>query len=316
MNYKRLGKTGLWVSELCMGCMTFGGETDEKTSIAMVERCLEAGINFFDTANVYTGGRSEEILGKALRPYRDQVVIATKVRARVAEGPNGEGLSRYHIMQQVEASLRRLQTDVIDLYQVHSWDENTPLEETLSTLNDLVRQGKVRYIGCSNFAAWQLCKALWLSDKHGWARFDSIQPRYNLIDRVVEMEILPLCQAEGVGVMVYSPLAGGILTGKYRPGEPPPPGTRAAENPWFVERRAKPHNLERAQRIVEVLQQFGRPLVQTAIAWTISHPAVTCAIIGARHMEQLELILNGWSGPLPAEEKAILDEASALPPLN
>lgn len=316
MNYKRLGKTGLWVSELCMGCMTFGGETDEKTSIAMVERCLEAGINFFDTANVYTGGRSEEILGKALRPYRDQVVLATKVRARVAEGPNGEGLSRYHIMQQVEASLRRLQTDVIDLYQVHSWDENTPLEETLSTLNDLVRQGKVRYIGCSNFAAWQLCKALWLSDKHGWARFDSIQPRYNLIDRVVEMEILPLCQAEGVGVMVYSPLAGGILTGKYRPGEPPPPGTRAAENPWFVERRAKPHNLERAQRIVEVLQQFGRPLVQTAIAWTISHPAVTCAIIGARHMEQLELILNGWSGPLPAEEKAILDEASALPPLN
>ncbi|MCS6949769.1 MAG: aldo/keto reductase [Armatimonadota bacterium] len=316
MKYKRLGATGLWVSELCMGCMTFGGEADEHTSIAMVERCLEAGINFFDTANVYTGGRSEEILGKALRPYRDKVVIATKVRARVAEGPNGEGLSRYHIMQQVEASLRRLQTDVIDLYQVHSWDENTPLEETLSTLNDLVRQGKVRYIGCSNFAAWQLCKALWLSDKHGWARFDSIQPRYNLIDRVVEMEILPLCQAEGVGVMVYSPLAGGILTGKYRPGEPPPPGTRAAENQWFLERRAKPHNLERAQRIVEVLRQFGRPLVQTAIAWTISHPAVTCAIIGARHMEQLELILNGWSGALPAEEKAILDEASALPPLN
>ncbi|MCS7309163.1 MAG: aldo/keto reductase [Armatimonadetes bacterium] len=316
MKYKRLGATGLWVSELCMGCMTFGGEADEHTSIAMIERCLEAGINFFDTANVYTGGRSEEILGKALRPYRDKVVIATKVRARVAEGPNGEGLSRYHIMQQVEASLRRLQTDVIDLYQVHSWDENTPLEETLSTLNDLVRQGKVRYIGCSNFAAWQLCKALWLSDKHGWARFDSIQPRYNLIDRVVEMEILPLCQAEGVGVMVYSPLAGGILTGKYRPGEPPPPGTRAAENQWFLERRAKPHNLERAQRIVEVLRQFGRPLVQTAIAWTISHPAVTCAIIGARHMEQLELILNGWSGALPAEEKAILDEASALPPLN
>lgn len=316
MNYRRLGKTGLWVSELCMGCMTFGGETDESTSIAMVERCLEAGINFFDTANVYTGGRSEEIVGKALRPHRDQVVIATKVRIRVAEGPNGEGLSRYHIQQQVEASLRRLQTDVIDLYQVHSWDENTPLEETLCTLNDLVRQGKVRYIGCSNFAAWQLCKALWLSDKHGWARFDSIQPRYNLIDRVVEMEILPLCQAEGVGVMVYSPLAGGILTGKYRPGEPPPPGTRAAENPWFVERRAKPHNLERAQRIVQVLHQFERPLVQTAIAWTISHPAVTCAIIGARHMEQLALILNGWSGALSPEEKAVLDEASALPPLN
>lgn len=316
MNYKRLGKTGLWVSELCMGCMTFGGEADEQTSVAMVERCLEAGINFFDTANVYTGGRSEQILGKALRPQRDKVVIATKVRARVAEGPNGEGLSRYHIMQQVEASLRRLQTDVIDLYQVHSWDENTPLEETLSTLNDLVRQGKVRYIGCSNFAAWQLCKALWLSDKHDWARFDSIQPRYNLIDRVIEMELLPLCQAVGVGVMVYSPLAGGILTGKYRPGEPPPSGTRAAENKWFLERRAQEHNIVRAQRIVEVLKGFDRPLVQTAIAWTISNPAVTCAIIGARNMEQLKLILNGWSGPLSPEEKAILDEASALPPLN
>jgi aryl-alcohol dehydrogenase-like predicted oxidoreductase len=296
--------------------MTFGGEADEQTSIAMVERCLEAGINFFDTANVYTGGRSEEILGKALRPHREKVVIATKVRARVAEGPNGEGLSRYHIMQQVELSLRRLQTDVIDLYQVHSWDENTPLEETLSALNDLVRQGKVRYIGCSNFAAWQLCKALWLSDKHDWARFDSIQPRYNLIDRVIEMELLPLCHAEGVGVMVYSPLAGGILTGKYRPGEPPPPGTRAAENPWFRERRAQSHHIERAQHIVEVLKRFDRPLVQTAIAWTISNPAVTCAIIGARNREQLELIVNGWSGPLPPEEKAILDEVSALPPLN
>lgn len=316
MNVKRVGKTGLWVSELCMGCMTFGGEADEATSIAMVERCIEAGINFFDTANVYTGGRSEEILGKALRPYRDKVVIATKVRARVAEGPNGEGLSRYHIMQQVENSLRRLKTDVIDLYQVHSWDENTPIEETLSTLNDLVRQGKVRYIGCSNFAAWQLCKALWVSDKHDWARFDSIQPRYNLIDRVIEMELLPLCTAEGVGVMVYSPLAGGILTGKYRPGEPPPPGTRAAESKWFAERRAQPHNIERAQRIVEIMKRFDRPIVQTAIAWTLSHPGVTCAIIGARNMEQLNLILNDWCGPLPQEEKTILDAASALPPLN
>ncbi len=316
MRYQRLGRTGLWVSELCMGCMTFGGEADEVTSIAMVERCLEAGINFFDTANVYTRGRSEEILGKALKAHRDNVVIATKVRAPVGEGPNNEGLSRYHILREAERSLRRLQTDHIDLYQVHSWDETTPLEETLSALNDLVRQGKVRYIGCSNFSAWQLCKALWISDKQGWSRFDSIQPRYNLIDRVVEMEILPLCRAEGVGVMVYSPLAGGILTGKYRPGEPPPPGTRAAENQWFLERRAKPHNIERAQRIVEVLKQFDRPLVQTAIAWTLSHPAVTSAIIGARNMEQLNLILNNWSGLLPPEEKAILDEASALPPLN
>lgn len=310
MNYKRLGRTGLKVSELCFGCMTLGDEADENLSIRMVERCLEAGINFFDTANVYAEGRSETILGKALQGKRDRVVIATKVRHPVGTGPNDSGLSRYHIMQQVEISLRKLQTDCIDLYQVHRWDTDTPLDETLRALDDLVRQGKVRYVGCSNFSAWQLVCALWLSDKHDWARFDCIQPRYNLIDRAIETELLPACEAFGVGVMVYSPLAGGILTGKYKPGEPFPAGTRGAESEFFRQNRAKPHLLELAQQIVPVMQRFDRPIVQTAVAWTLAHPAVTSAIIGARNMEQLELILNGWQGALPPEEKQILDQVS------
>lgn len=310
MNYKRLGRTGLKVSELCFGCMTLGDEADENLSIRMVERCLEAGINFFDTANVYAEGRSETILGKALQGKRDRVVIATKVRHPVGMGPNDSGLSRYHIMQQVEISLRKLQTDCIDLYQVHRWDTDTPLDETLRALDDLVRQGKVRYVGCSNFSAWQLVRALWLSDKHDWARFDCIQPRYNLIDRAIETELLPACEAFGVGVMVYSPLAGGILTGKYKPGEPFPAGTRGAESEFFRQNRAKPHLLELAQQIVPVMQRFDRPIVQTAVAWTLAHPAVTSAIIGARNMEQLELILNGWQGALPPEEKQILDQVS------
>lgn len=290
--------------------MTLGDEADENLSIRMVERCLEAGINFFDTANVYAEGRSETILGKALQGKRDRVVIATKVRHPVGTGPNDSGLSRYHIMQQVEISLRKLQTDCIDLYQVHRWDTDTPLDETLRALDDLVRQGKVRYVGCSNFSAWQLVRALWLSDKHDWARFDCIQPRYNLIDRAIETELLPACEAFGVGVMVYSPLAGGILTGKYKPGEPFPAGTRGAESEFFRQNRAKPHLLELAQQIVPVMQRFDRPIVQTAVAWTLAHPAVTSAIIGARNMEQLELILNGWQGALPPEEKQILDQVS------
>lgn len=310
MNYKRLGRTGLKVSELCFGCMTLGDEADENLSIRMVERCLEAGINFFDTANVYAEGRSETILGKALQGKRDRVVIATKVRHPVGTGPNDSGLSRYHIMQQVEISLRKLQTDCIDLYQVHRWDPDTPLDETLRALDDLVRQGKVRYIGCSNFSTWQLIRGLWLSDKHDWARFDCIQPRYNLIDRAIETELLPVCEAFGVGVMVYSPLAGGILTGKYKPGEPFPAGTRGAESEFFRQNRAKPHLLKLAQQIVPVMQRFDRPIVQTAVAWTLAHPAVTSAIIGARNMEQLELILNGWQGVLSPQEKQLLDEVS------
>jgi aryl-alcohol dehydrogenase-like predicted oxidoreductase len=320
MNYRSMGRTGLKVSELCLGCMTFGNEADEALSLRMIDRALDAGINFLDTANVYSRGRSEEIVGKALAQgapgRRDQVVLATKVRGRMGEGPNEEGLSRLAIFQQVEASLRRLQTDHIDLYQVHSWDASTPLSETLEALNDLVRQGKVRYLGCSNFAAWQLARALWISDVRGLARFDCIQPRYNLVDRVIEMELLPLCRDQGVGVICYSPLAGGVLTGKYRPGEPPPPESRGARNEGFLRNRVAPHNVERAHRVLTVLQEISHPPTQTAVVWTLANPTLTSAIIGARNMEQLDTLLEGWGWELAPEEKARLDEVSALPPLH
>ena len=316
MNYRRMGRTGLKVSELCLGCMTFGNEADEVLSVRMIDRALDAGINFLDTANVYSRGRSEEIVGKALQARRDRVVLATKVRGRMGDGPNDEGLSRFAIFQQLEASLRRLQTDHIDLYQVHSWDAATPLDETLDALNDLVRQGKVRYLGCSNFAAWQLARALWISDVRAGARFDCIQPRYNLIDRVIEMELLPLCQDQGVGVICYSPLAGGILTGKYRPGEPPPPDSRGKRNEGFMRNRGARHNVERAQQVLSVLQDIGHPITQTAIAWTLANPTVTSAIIGASNWDQLTALLDGWGWELSGEHKARLDEVSALPPLH
>ncbi|MCW5934461.1 MAG: aldo/keto reductase [Fimbriimonadia bacterium] len=316
MKYNRLGKTGIKVSELCFGCMTLGDEADEAESIRLVNRCLEAGINFFDTANVYAEGRSEVITGKALKSVRHEVVIATKARHPVGQGPNDQGLSRLHLMAQLEISLKRLQTDYVDLYQVHRWDDETPLEETLKTLDDMVRQGKARYIGCSNFAAWHLMKALGISDRFGWERFASIQPRYNLIDRVIEMELLPACRSEGVGVIVYSPLAGGILTGKYALGMPFPEGTRGAESEFFRQKRALPHNLKRAQGIVETMKRFERPIIQTAIAWTLAHETVTSAIFGARNFEQLDIVLTNWQGALPSDEKELLDEASAMPPLN
>lgn len=317
MKIKRLGRTGLKVSELCLGCMTFGKEADEALSLRMIERAAEGGINFLDTANVYNRGVSEEIVGKALVGQRDRFVLATKVRGRMGPGPNDEGLSRYAIFQQAEASLRRLRTDHIDLYQVHSWDAETPLDETLSALNDLVRSGKVRYLGCSNFAAWQLALSLGISRENGWARFDCIQPRYNLIDRVLEREHLPLCLDQGIGVINYSPLAGGILTGKYQPGAAPPSGSRGGDNPAFMENRGKAHNLERARAVVSVLQEIPHPLVQTAVKWTLAHPAVTSPIIGARSMEQLDAFLNGWSDwELSTEDKARLDDVSVLPPLN
>jgi len=311
-----MGRTGLKVSELCLGCMTFGNEADEALSLRMIDRALDAGINFLDTANVYSRGRSEEIVGKALHARRDRVVLATKVRGRMGEGPNDEGLSRLAIFQQVEASLRRLRTDYVDLYQVHSWDGSIPLEETLDALNDLVRQGKVRYLGCSNFAAWQLARALWLSDRRDMVRFDCIQPRYNLIDRVIEMELLPLCRDQGVGVICYSPLAGGVLTGKYRPGQPPPPDSRGGRNEGFFQRRAAPHNVERAHQVLAVLTDLPHPTTQAAVAWTLANPVVTSAIIGASNWEQLTTMLDGWGWELTADEKARLDEVSTLPPLH
>jgi len=227
MDYVRLGRAGLRVSRICLGTMTFGREADEETSFKIMNRYVELGGNFFDTADVYSAGKSEEVVGRWLKQHgaRDNIVLATKVYGAMGKGPNDQGLSRLHILQAVEASLKRLQTDVIDLYQIHRWDPEVPVEETLEALNDLVRQGKVRYIGCSNLTAWQLSKYSRIADQHFWSRFVSIQPVYSALNRSIEREILPLCQEEGLGVITYNPLAGGMLTGKYRRGEKMPAGT-------------------------------------------------------------------------------------------
>src|ERR1700676_570323 len=233
MNIRRMGRTGLKVSEVCLGTMRFGPRGDEAPAFAILDRAADAGVTFIDSADVYpvppspeTAGRTEEIIGNWLQGKRDRFVLATKCRMRVGHGPTDEGLSRRHILKAVEDSLRRLHTDYIDLYQAHSPDPETPLEETLRALDDLVRQGKVRYLGCSNYPAWQVALAIGISATHDWARFDCVQPRYNLLYREVEAELLPLCRDQGLGVIAYNPLAGGFLTGKYKPSEPAPVGTR------------------------------------------------------------------------------------------
>ena len=308
MRVKRMGRTGLKVSELCLGCMTFGGQCDEQASFAIMDRAVEAGCNFFDTANVYTEGRSEQIVGKWLKGRRDSIVLATKVRGPVGKGPNEGGLSRKHIMQAVEDSLRRFQTDYIDLYQVHSVDPETPLEETLRALDDLVRQGKVRYLGCSNFAAWQLCKALWVSDVRDLARFDCVQPRYNLIHRGIERELLPLCAEEGIGVIAYNPLAGGFLSGKYRQGQAPPSNTRFALRDLYVQRYWHDREFAAVERLKAIAAAHDNSLVPFAVAWVIHNPAVTSAIVGATSVAQLQESLEGFHTALSAGALAACDE--------
>ncbi len=319
MDYRRLGRTGLKVSAICLGTMQFGWSTDEPTAHAIMSRAVELGINFIDTADVYSrwaegnpGGVAEAHIGNWLASgavRREEVVIATKVRGRMGDGPNAEGLSRGHIMDAVEASLRRLRTDYIDLYQTHSPDRETPLDETLRALDDLVRAGKVRYVGCSNYPAWLLAKALWASDVRRLARFDSLQPHYNYVHRAeFERELQPLCLDQGVGVIPYSPLGGGFLTGKYRRDEALPESKRAGG----VQRR---YMNERGFAAVDKLEAIGRAhdatIAQTAIAWVLANPAVTSAIIGATSIAQLEDTIRGADVHLSAEEKAALDAVTA-----
>ncbi|MGD8240051.1 MAG: aldo/keto reductase [Armatimonadota bacterium] len=308
MDYVKLGTAGVDVSRVCMGCMTFGRETDRDESIRIVHAALDAGVNFIDTANIYGRGDSEEITGEALKGRRDEVVLATKVNSPMGRGPNMRGLSRYHIMQQCEASLKRLQTDHIDLYQTHHYDPSVPLEETLSALSDLVRQGKVRYIGASNHAAWQLCEALWVSDVNRLEKYVSIQPRYSLLSREIEFELLPLCRARGVGVIVYSPLCGGILTGKYRPGDAPPEGSRPETNQNFGQFFTEEH-LTTVSKLGEWAAGHDMTLPQLAIAWVLANPVVTSAIVGARTVEQLEQSLPGAEKALSAGD---LDEIADI----
>jgi aryl-alcohol dehydrogenase-like predicted oxidoreductase len=317
VNYRFLGKTGLKVSELCLGAMTFGREASEQDSRQMLDRFVAAGGNFIDTADVYTRGVSEEIVGRWLKgKQRDDLVIATKVRFAMGKGQNDVGLSRKHILSGIEASLRRLDTDYIDLYQVHCWDQPTPLEETLSTLDSLVKSGKVRYLGASNFYGWQLQKASDLCREHGWEPFVCLQPQYNLLERAIEWEVLPVCQNEGLGVIPWSPLRGGWLSGKYRRGmTAPPEGTRvkaAEEQGWSESWSA--YNNDRTWHILDTLfavaEQIGKTPAQVALNWVLLRPGVTAPIIGARTMEQLEANLGtvGWA--LNQEQMDKLNQAS------
>ncbi len=319
MQYRRIGATGLKVSELCLGCMTFGRETDEREARRIVDRFVEAGGNFLDTANVYAAGASEEITGRAIRERRHQLVLATKVRFNAnifmgkPVGPNDWGLSRKHIMEEVESSLKRMGIDYIDLYQVHSWDFETPVEETLRAIDDLVHQGKVRYAGASNFAAWQLMKSLWVSDKAGLARFDCLQPQYSLICREIEREILPLCRSEGVGVIPWSPLGGGFLTGKYRRGQQPPENARLTRLDMW-NRLKDDRNYSVLEAVEQVARERGRTPSQVALAWVNQQPGVSSVIIGARTLEQAEDNLGAVGLRLEDAELEALEAASALPP--
>jgi aryl-alcohol dehydrogenase-like predicted oxidoreductase len=315
MEYRRLGGTGLMVSELCLGCMTFGRETNEEDSKGLVGRFLEAGGNFIDTADVYSKGVSEEITGRAIQGVRDDVVLATKVRFPMGEGPNDVGLSRKHVTQGCEDSLRRLGTDFIDLYQVHCWDAATPLEETLSALTDLVRAGKVRYVGVSNFTAWQIMKSVCVSEANGFERFVCLQPQYSLVERNVEYEILPACEEEGLGVIPWSPLGGGFLSGKYRRGEEPPEGSRISEAVESMEeywdRRATERNWRVLDVVGEIAAATGKSYSQIALNWLLRQPAVTAPILGVRTMEQLEDNLGAAGWELDEDQVRRLSEAGA-----
>ncbi len=319
MEYRRLGATGLKVSELSLGCMTFGRESSEEESRKIIDRFVEVGGNFLDTANVYAAGASEEILGRVLKHHhRDDLVIATKVRFNAKffmgqkVGPNEWGLSRGHIMSEVENSLRRLQLDYIDLYQVHGWDFETPIEETLRALDDLVHMGKVRYLGASNFTAWQLMKSLWVSDKHGLARFDSLQPQYSLVSREIERELLPMCRSEGLGVIPWSPLGGGFLTGKYRSGEKPPADSRLAKMDMW-NRLSDERNYRTLEAVEQIAKERGRSVSQVALAWCNQQRGVSSVIYGARTAAQNEDNLGMVGFTLEKQELEALDRASALP---
>jgi aryl-alcohol dehydrogenase-like predicted oxidoreductase len=295
--------------------MTFGNAQwgcDEPTSARIVARFLDAGGNFIDTADVYSNGVSEEITGRAIRSKRQQVVLATKVAGPMGAGPNDLGVSRKHILDAIDASLRRLGTDYIDLYQVHAYDPTTPLDETLCALDACVRAGKVRYLGCSNYSAWQLMKATALARELGTARFDALQPQYSLVCRSIEREHVPLCIEEGIGVIPWSPLGGGLLTGKFKKGAGAPAGARGAVDPAMRERFVAERNLAIAETVASVAAKIGKTASQVALAWAASQPGVTSPIFGARTLEQLEDNLGAADLVLPEEACKRLDESSAL----
>jgi aryl-alcohol dehydrogenase-like predicted oxidoreductase len=321
MHYRHLGKTGLKVSELCLGAMTFGRETDEQTSRAILDAFVDAGGNFIDTANVYSLGASEEIVGRWLRgKSRHDLVIATKVRFSMGPGANEGGLGRKHILASIEASLRRLGTDHVDLYQIHCWDPGTPLEETLSALDNLVQRGLVRYLGASNVTAWQLQRAVDLAHARGWQPFSVLQPQYNLLCRSTEWDLLPVCVAEGLGVLPWSPLRGGWLSGKFHRGMTAPPrDTRieTAEQMGWSERwsaHANEHTWTVLDTLHAVAADSGKTPAQIALNWVLAQPAVTAPILGVRTLAHLDDNLGATGWTLSPSHRAALDRASYVAP--
>jgi aryl-alcohol dehydrogenase-like predicted oxidoreductase len=324
MRYRPLGRTGQFVSEICLGTMTFAGgagmwraigTVEQKGATALVERALEAGVNFIDTADVYSEGMSEVMLGQALRDLkvaREDVIVATKVRGRTGQGANSVGLSRGHIMDQIAGSLKRLGLDHVDLYQIHGFDPVTPIEETLRALDDCVSRGLVRTIGCSNLAAWQIMKALGISERRGFARFETVQAYYTIAGRDLEREIAPLVEDQGLGVMVWSPLAGGLLSGKFSRDGKGPEGTRRAVFDF------PPVDRERAFSVVDAMRPIaeahGASVARVALAWLLQRKAVMSVIVGAKTIEQLDDNLAAAKLTLGADEIATLDKLSALPP--
>jgi len=321
MEYRTLGRSGLRVSTLTLGTMTFGGRgkfadvgtTQLDEARRLVKIAVEAGVNLVDTADVYSDGRSEEIVGEVLADYGDDLLVATKVRFPMGPGPNDGGLSRHHILRSAEHSLRRLQRDHIDLYQVHEWDGVTPIEETLDALDTLVHQGKVRYVGCSNYAGWQLMKALGTADRHGWQRFVSQQIYYSLLGREAEQELVPAALDQGLGILVWSPLAGGLLSGKYRRGETGPEGARHTTE-WS---EPPVHDWDRTYDIIEavtgVADARGVSGAQVSLSWLLGRPGVTTLVVGARNEQQLSDNLAAADLALDAEERRRLDRASVTP---
>lgn len=316
MRYRFLGRTGFRVSELCLGTMTFGGGKtiggiDQAAATAMIDHALAAGVNFIDTADAYSGGQSETMVGSALAGRRKNVILATKVRLGTGRSANDAGLSRAHMLDAVEASLRRLQTDYIDLYQLHIVDALTPLEETLRTMEDLVRSGKVRYAGCCNYPAWQIMKALAIADAHGWSRYVSVQAHYSLAERGLERETVPLLRDQGLGLLVWSPLSGGLLSGKFTREGNGPQGARRSNFDF------PPVDEERAFRVIDLMRGMAASrevsVAQIALAWLLHQEVVTSVILGARRLDQLDDNLQSPNVRLSQEELAQLDAASALP---